>query len=141
MAPARALQPRSRNIRYDNMKSAVAEEGIVAQALHEPALIDQAGGLSPEDFSVELLGRVFGQLQSRYGQGLEVSLAVLADLTPEEMSHVTAICQRQQGPVNAQAFRDCIRTVTSQKQSKQVTTDDDLLALRNKLKESKGTKA
>ena len=141
LAPARALQPRSRNIRYDNMKSAVAEEGIVAQALHEPALIDQAGGLSPEDFSVELLGRVFGQLQSRYGQGLEVSLAVLADLTPEEMSHVTAICQRQQGPVNAQAFRDCIRTVTSQKQSKQVTTDDDLLALRNKLKESKGTKA
>ena len=141
LAPARALQPRSRSIRYDNMKSAVAEEGIIAQALHEPALIDQAGGLSPEDFSVELLGRVFGQLQSRYGQGLEVSLAVLADLTPEEMSHVTAICQRQQGPVNAQAFRDCIRTVTSQKQSKQVTTDDDLLALRNKLKESKGTKA
>ena len=141
LAPARALQPRSRSIRYDNMKSAVAEEGIIAQALHEPALIDQAGGLSPEDFSVELLGRVFGQLQSRHGQGLEVSLGVLAELTPEEMSHVTAICQRQQGPVNAQAFRDCIRTVTSQKQSKQVTTDDDLLALRNKLKESKGTKA
>ena len=141
LAPARALQPRSRSIRYDNMKSAVAEEGIIAQALHEPALIDQAGGLSPEDFSVELLGRVFGQLQSRHGQGLEVSLGVLAELTPEEMSHVTAIYQRQQGPVNAQAFRDCIRTVTSQKQSKQVTTDDDLLALRNKLKESKGTKA
>ena len=141
LAPARALQPKSRSIRYDNMKSAVAEEGIIAQALHEPALIDQAGGLSPEDFSVELLGRVFGQLQSRHGQGLEVSLGVLAELTPEEMSHVTAICQRQQGPVNAQAFRDCIRTVTSQKQSKQVTTDDDLLALRNKLKESKGTKA
>ena len=141
LAPARALQPKSRSIRYDNVKSAVAEEGIIAQALHEPALIDQAGGLSPEDFSVELLGRVFGQLQSRHGQGLEVSLGVLAELTPEEMSHVTAICQRQQGPVNAQAFRDCIRTVTSQKQSKQVTTDDDLLALRNKLKESKGTKA
>ena len=123
------------------MKSAVAEEGIIAQCLREPALLDQTGILRADDFSVELLGRVFSQLQSRYQQGLEVSLGVLAELTPEEMSHVTAICQRQQGPVSEQAFRDCVRTVTSQKQSKQVSTDDDLLALRNKLKESKGTKA
>ena len=141
LAPARALQPKSRTIRYDDVKSAVAEEGIIALGLRDPALLDQTGGLKPADFSVELLGRVFGQLQSRHQQGLEVSLGVLADLTPEEMSHVTAVSQRQQGPVNAQAFRDCVRTVTSQKQSKQVTTDDDLLALRNKLKESKGTKA
>ena len=140
LAPARALQPKSRSIRYDNVKSAVAEEGIIAQSIREPALLDQVGTLQPEDFSVELLGRVFAQLQSRHGQGLEVSLGVLAELTPEEMSHVTAICQRQQGPVNEQAFRDCVRTVTAQKQSKQVASDDDLLALRNKLKESKGTK-
>ncbi len=141
LAPARALQPKSRSIRYDNVKSAVAEEGIIALSLRDPSLLDQTGSLRAEDFSVELLGRVFSQLQSRHGQSLEVSLGVLAELTPEEMSHVTAICQRQQGPVSEQAFRDCVRTVTSQKQSKQVSSDDDLLALRNKLKESKGTKA
>ena len=141
LAPARALQPKSRTIRYDNVKSAVAEESIIAQILHEPALLDQAAFLQAEDFSVELLGRVFAQLKNRHQQGLEVSLGVLAELSAEEMSHVTAICQRQQGPVSEQAFRDCVRTVTSQKQSKQVASDDDLLALRNKLKESKGTRA
>ena len=138
LAPARSLQPKSRTIRYDNVKSAVAEEGVIAQILREPALIAQSG-LKPEDFSVELLGRVYGQLQERCRQGLEVSLGVLTDLSTEEMSHVTGITQRFQGPVNETAFRDCVRTVLDQRQSKQISTDDDLLALRNKLKESKGT--
>ena len=138
LAPARSLQPKSRTIRYDNVKSAVAEEGVIAQILREPALIAQSG-LKPEDFSVELLGRVYGQLQERCRQGLEVSLGVLTDMSTEEMSHVTGITQRFQGPVNEAAFRDCVRTVLDQRQSKQISTDDDLLALRNKLKESKGT--
>ncbi len=141
LAPARALQPKERSIRYDNVKSAVAEEGVIALALREPALLDQTGGLQQEDFSVPLLGRVYDQLLRRHNEGMEVSLGVLAELTPEEMSHVTGISQRQQGPVNEQAFRDCVRTIRAQRQSTKVATDDDLLALRNKLKESKGTKA
>ena len=138
LAPARSLQPKSRTIRYENVKSAVAEEGVIAQILREPALIAQAN-LKPEDFSVELLGRVYGQLQERCRQGLEVSVGVLTDMSTEEMSHVTGITQRFQGPINEAAFRDCVRTVLDQRQSKQISTDDDLLALRNKLKESKGT--
>ena len=140
LAPARALQPKSRTIRYENVKSAVAEEAVIAQILREPALLAQAN-LTAADFSVELLGRVYGQLQERCLQGLEVSLGVLTDLSAEEMSHVTGITQRAQGPVNEAAFRDCVRTVLAQRQSKQVSSDDDLLALRNKLKESKGTNA
>jgi hypothetical protein len=55
------------------------------------------------------------------------------------MSHVTMIAQRQQGPVNETAFRDCVQTVLSERQKTNVSTDGDLLALRDKLKESKGT--
>ena len=139
LAPARALQPKSRSIRYDNMKSAMAEEGVIALALREAALLDQAGKLKPEDFSVELFGRVFGQILARHQQGLEVSLAVLEEIDPEEMSHLSGICQRQQGPVSEQAFRDCVTTIISQRQSAGVSSDQDLLALRNKLKERKGT--
>ena len=138
LTPARALQPKSRTIRYENVKSAVAEEAVIAQILREPALLAQAN-LTPADFSVELLGRVYGQLQDRCRRGLEVSLGVLTDLSAEEMSHVTGIAHRTQGPVNETAFRDCVRTVMDQSRSKEVSTDDDLLALRNKLKESKGT--
>jgi len=140
LAPMQALQPKDRSIRYDNMKSAMAEEGIIAQAVREPALLDKTGMLKGEDFSVELLGRVFTQLQSRHRQGLEVSLAVLADLTAQEMSHITGICQKQQGPVNEDAFHDCVRIVLNEKQRSKVTSDEDLLALQKKLKESKGTK-
>ena len=140
LAPVQALQPKDRSIRYDNMKSAMAEEGIIAQAVREPALLDKTGMLKSEDFSVELFGRVFDQLQGRHKQGLEVSLAVLADLTAQEMSHITGVCQKQQGPVNEDAFHDCVRIVLNEKQRSKVASDDDLLALQRKLMESKGTR-
>ena len=140
LEPMKALQPKDRSIRYDNMKSALAEEGIVAQALREPALLDTCAALTQDHFSVDLLGRVYGQMQRRHGQGREVSLGVLEDLTAEEASHIAGICQKQAGTVNETAFRDCVKIVLEESQSKQVSTDDDLLALRNKLKESKGTK-
>ncbi len=139
LAPAKALQPKSRTIRYDNMKSAMAEEGILAHILKDPTMLDHAGTLQAEDFSVELLGRAYSQLLDRYQQGMEVSLAVLSDMSAEEMNHLSAVSQRQQGPVSEGSFRDCVRTVQTQRQSKTVASNDDLLAFRNKLKERKGT--
>ena len=140
LAPAKALQPKERSIRYDNMKSAIAEEGILAQIFREPALLEECKQLKGSDFSVPLLGKVYDDLRSRYSQGLEVSLSVL-ELTTEEMSHVAGITQRSQGTVNSDAFKDCVATVLSQHQSAEVSTDDDLMALREKLKERKGTRA
>ena len=140
LAPARNLQPKARSIRYDNMKSAMAEEAVLALVLKEPALLDQAKELKGSEFSSPLLGRAYGQLLSRHGQGLEVSLAVLSDFSGEEMSHLAGILQRQEGPVNENALRDCIRTIRSEHQGSTVSSDDDLLAFRNKLKESKGMK-
>ena len=140
LAPAQALQPKFRTIRYDNMKSAMAEETILTQILREPALFAKAENLKAEHFSSGLLGRVYGQLLSRAKQGLEVSVAVLEDMTGEEISHITGMLQRHQGPVSEQAFSDCVRTVLAEHQAAGVTTEDDLLAYQNKLKERKGIK-
>ena len=140
LAPMKALQPKDRSIRYDNMKSALAEETVLAQSLREPALLDVCRELAPEQFSVELMGRVYRQLRQRHSMGLEVSLGVLEDLTAEEASHLAGICQRQTGPVNETAFRDCVKIILDEQQSRGVKSDDDLLALRNKFRESKGTK-
>ena len=140
LSPARNLQPKSRNIRYDNMKSAMAEETVIALALREPALLDRTGNLKPETFSSALLGRVFDQLQKRHQQGFEVSLAVLEGLDQEEMSHLVGILQRQEGPVNEQAFADCVATICAEHQASSVSSEDDLLALRSRLKERKGIK-
>ncbi len=138
MAPAQALQPKSRTIRYDNMKSAMAEETVLALVLREPALLDGIGELKAEEFSAALLGRVYDQLRTRHETGLEVSLGVLTDLTGEEMSHVTGICQRQQGPVNENALADCVRIIKSEHRASSVDSEDDLMALRNRYRESKG---
>ena len=141
LSPVKKLQPKSRTIRYDNMKSAMAEEMLLALALREPAFLDQTRELKPEMFSSELLGRVFAQLTARHREGLEVSLGGLSDFTSEEMSHVAGILQRQEGPVNEQALADCIRTIQREYQSGRVETEDDLRKFQNKMKERKGIKA
>ena len=140
LSPARNMQPKSRTIRYDNLKSARAEEGIIALVLREPALLERSGNLPENAFSSPLLGRVYGLLKQRYNQGLEVSLAVLEELNQEEMSHMVGVAQNQQGPVNEQAFDDCVAIVLGEHQAASVTSEDDLLALRSKLKERKGIK-
>ena len=140
LAPARAMQPKSRTIRYDNVRSALAEESILAYVLREPALLDACRELNGGKFSVPLLGRVFDQLVQRHSRGLEVSLAVLEDLTAEDASHLAGICQRLTGPVNEAALRDCVKLILDEQQSSHICSDADLMALRNKLKESKGAK-
>ena len=69
---------------------------------------------------------------------MDVSLGVLTDLSADEMSHVTSVFQRQKGPVNAQAMADCIRIIKAEHSSANVNSEDDLLAFRNRLRESKG---
>ena len=81
------------------------------------------------------------QLKNRHDRGMEVSVAVLEELTQEEMSHITWITQRQEGPVSQDAFEDCIRIIRAEHQAASVNTEDDLLAYQNKLKERKGFKA
>ena len=140
LAPTKALQPKTRSIRYDNMKSAMAEEEIVATVLREPAMLDQTRELSVEKFSSPLLGKVFGQLRLRYHEAREVSIAVLEGLTQEEMSHIALIVQRQQNPINDQAFADCVRIVCREYQASQVRDEQDLQAFANRMRERKGMK-
>ena len=138
LEPAKALQPKSRSIRYDNIKSAVAEENVIAQILREPALLDEIRNLKQEEFSSSLLGTVYGQLRARHEQGLEVSPAVLAELSSEEMSHIAGIVNRHQSPVDEQGLKDCVRTIQNEHGRGAVSTEDDLLALQKKLQERKG---
>ena len=140
LQPAKNLQPKTRAFYYKNMKSAMAEEAVIAMVITEPALFVKTEGLTEEMFSAPILGRAYAQLKQRYFHGLEVAAAVLMDFTPEEMSHLVGITQRHEGPVNEDALMDCVRIIRAEHQAGNVSTDDDLLALQNKLKERKGIK-
>ena len=141
LSPARNLQPKDRSIHYTNLKSARAEEVVLRLSIFQPALLDLVKDLKPEMFSSDLLGRAFGQLMQRHREGLEVSAAGLTEFTPEEMSHLASVLQSQNGPVNEEAFLDCIRTIQREYQSGKVESDEDIRALMERMKKSKGYKA
>ena len=138
LTPAQQLQRRgSSKVPYDNVKSGVAEQRLIAMALREPALLDLAADLKAGEFSVPLFGRVYAQLEERHQSHQNVSLAVLTDISADEMSHLAGILY-EQNTVDEAAFRDCIRTIQDEHQSANVTSDSDLRAWHSKLKEKKG---
>lgn len=141
LAPAAAVQPKSRTIRYDNIKSAMAEEVVLAQCLSDAAMMAQTEGLKPEEFSSPLLGRVFEQLRQQSSQGMIPSVAGLTDFTGEEMAHIAGVLQRNPGPVSEQAMHDSIRVIRQMHEFKTADTEDTLMELQRKLQESKGIKA
>ena len=140
LAPARNLQAQSRQIRYDNVKSAAAEERVVAAVMKEPALLSEIPELTPEEFSAPILAKVFSQQLQRHREGQDATLTGLTDFTSEEMAHIAGILQRYDGPVNVQALRDCARTIRMEHQTGTVRTEEDIMALRSRLRERKGIK-
>ena len=140
LAPAQASQPKSRSIRYDNVKSAKAEEDIIAQAMKEPALLDVSAGLKAEEFSVPLFSKVYAQMRARHDAGLGISPATLEDLTPDEASHLAMVVANHSGPINEQAFRDCVRIIQAEYGLSSVSSEDDLMSMRRKMQERKGYK-
>ena len=136
---AAARQPKSRELRYDNVRSAMAEEGVVRMLQREPHLFARAQELSAEQFSVEMFGRVFEAWRERWQEDLEVSPACLtAMLSPAEMSHLTAVLQKQDAPLSDEAFDDCVRIITEEHRRAQVSDAGDLKALQERLRRKKG---
>jgi len=139
--PAAQLQPRDRSLRYENLRSARAEEGVLRLLLLDESLFPAEAPLKPEQFSSPLLGKVFGLLWQSREAGRPVSLASLADLlSSEEISHITAVCQQPESIQNGrQALADYIRIVQTEADKRTGAAIDPLLAATEKYKDKKGT--
>ncbi len=131
MTPTANLQPEERKLRYQNMRSAMAEEGVIALVLVDSDLLALAEELSPEMFSSELLGRVYSILRERWQEGKNSTLDTLtALLAPEEVSHLTKIMQQPRTRANSErALADYIKTIQNECTKRQVADDSDLLAV------------
>jgi adenosine/AMP kinase len=70
----------------------------------------------------------------------DVNLILENEAVPEVLPILQAIAQRQQEPVNEQAFGDCVRTVLAEHQAASVETEEDILAYRERMKQRKGMK-
>lgn len=139
LSPATHLQPKVRQLRYDNIRSARAEEGVIRLLFLEPALLEQTGGLLPEQFSSPLLGRIYALLRQRHSQGLSLQPGTLAgDLTAEEMGHLTGILEQPESRSNSsQALHDYLEIIETESAKRGGTGLDPLMAARDKFREKK----
>ncbi len=133
-------QPKDRAIRYTDLRSAMAEEGIIRLLLLDGSLAKRCGELKPEAFSSPFLGKVYGQLLKAWDEGRTLSAAALAGTcTPEEMGHLSSVLQKPEAPAHAdRALADYIPVVLSSAEKRQGTADaDPLLAAVEKFKKEK----
>ena len=137
LTPLNQIQPRDRQLRYDNPRSARAEEGILRLLMMDATLIGELTGLEPEDFSSSHLGHIYDVLRSRLTAGRSAQLGALeGELTPEETSLLAEILRQ---PANlagaAQALADYRAVMAREKGKGQADGDEaTLLAARDTIR-------
>ncbi len=134
-------QPQDRAIRYTDMRSAMAEEGILRLLLLDISLADRCQDLPAEDFSSPFLGKVYRLLLEGRAGGNGMSLNALSgECTAEEMSHLTTLLQKPESLAYAdKSLPDYIRVIKeSAGRRRGETPVDPLLAARDRFKEKKG---
>ena len=135
---SRTLQPAERAIRYDDLRSAMAEEGVLRLLMQDDGIFPAEPPLREEEFSSPLLGRIYSQLwRCRGGSSLAALSAVL---TQGEMSHLTALLQKPESAANArQALADYIRIIREEYAKRSGRSAmDALAAARDTYKDKKG---
>jgi len=138
--PAAQLQPKERSLHYENIRSARAEEGLLRLLMLDDSLFSNITPPGEDTFSSPLLGRAFSLLWQTRQSGLHPSIATLSgQLTPEEMSHITAVLSQPESVQNAQqAMADYIRIIQTQAEKRAGGLMDPLLTAAEKYKGKRG---
>ena len=137
LSPALTVQPVQRGSRYTNLRSAMAEEGVIRLLHLDPTLFGDTPPLQPEEFSSPLLGKIYGTMwrQRHNRSGLS---ALTAELTGEEMSHLTTLLQKPESTANAsQALADYIRVIREEQAKRDGSGVDPLLLAKETFKDKK----
>ena len=137
-APLRSAQPRSRELRFDNVGSAVAEKGVLGLLCRFP---EQFGALSltQGDFTSPALGRLYEAVMDQVRQGRSVSLDAMGEqFTSDELALLAEILQHDEVPAAAagQAMDDYIDRIHAEKDRS--VRGQDLRVYAEKLKKKKG---
>ena len=135
--PAMTMQPAARGSRYTNLRSAMAEEGVIRLLHLDPTLFGDTPPLRPEEFSSPLLGRIYGAMWPRRYDRSGLS-ALTGELTGEEMSHLTTLLQKPESTANAsQALADYIRVIREEQAKRDYSGIDPLLLAMETFKDKK----
>lgn len=139
--PTQLVQPKFRELRYENMRSARAEEGIVRLLMLDESLLEEAGQIQSERFSSPFLGKIFELILRRHKEQLSIKLGALAEeLSPDELSHLAAVLAKPEALHRGkQALQEYWHTVEREAISKAgEESDDSLRMVQEALKKIKG---
>ena len=130
-----AIQPISRELRYTNEASAVAEEGVIRCLVRDPLLskVTSEMSLSREEFTSKFLGGIYQLLLERISEGREVKESLLlSELESNEASQLTLILQKPESLSNAnENVRAYIEKMRSEKYKTQTPNEEMLLKIKN----------
>jgi DNA primase len=133
-------QPSDRAIRYDNVYSAAAEEGVIRLLVLDNMLFDVAAEfkLGEEDFTSPFLSKLYGLMHRRVNAGLDITPAsLLTELPNAEASQFSVIIQRPESlPNGNKAMRDYITKIRAERLKKNAR--EDPLAVLQKYRDQSG---
>ncbi|MCL2078635.1 MAG: DNA primase [Oscillospiraceae bacterium] len=128
------IAPASRELRYENHASAVAEEGIIRSIIQDQTLIKTARemGFSAQEFSAEFLAEIYRQIERQISEDKEISRAVLMSrLEPGQASHLTKILQKPESISEGdKAIKKYISKIRVERLSREKPSDEILLEIK-----------
>jgi len=139
--PRAKIQPASRELRYTNDISAVAEEGVIRCLAFDPILLKTANAVSfsKEEFTSPFLAKVYDILERRIFEDRDISEAlILSELESDEASQLAAILQKPENLKHGdRIIREYIDKIRAERLKTQAPDEDMLLEIK-KLKENNG---
>ena len=139
MTPVTQVQPKARQMRYENTRSARAEEGILRLLMLDGALVRETAGLEPEHFSSQYLGKIYAVLRRRLLEGRAIQLGMLeGELDREEIELLAEILRQPEAlEQGSKAMADYRAILEAERMKRQVSEEADLLAVRDRLRQKK----
>lgn len=139
LTPTVQAQPRERQLRYENVRSARAEEGVLRLLLLDGALLSACGDLDAAWFSAPHLGKIYETLCRRLREGRPTQLGMLeGELEPEEVRLLAEILRQPEAlEKGRQAMGDYCGVIRQEYQKRNETDEAALLAARERLQKKK----
>lgn len=135
--PVASHQPKNREVRYSDTKSARAEEGLLRCVYADGELLRRASTrISAEHFSSQALAKAFGALVRASTDGRSISPAIFeGELDSAEMALVMSVLMQPE-PGGEAAFDSYIQVVNEAFEKR--SAPDDLMNRWQRLKKTKG---
>lgn len=142
MTPVTQIQPKARQMRYDNPRSARAEEGILRLLMLDGSLVSNLEGLQPEQFSSQYLGKIYTVLCRRLREGRAIQLGMLeSELEREEIELLAEILRQPEALENGKkAMADYLAILDTEQAKLRGTDESALLAAQEMFRKKKSMK-